>query len=309
MLDFRRHQQGAAMPARREQRRLLGLAGLSALVLILVLQARDAKLWNWIAPQPPAGPLQVGGAADEPANENGPRAERPVLFPGVQPEYLSQVRDNTVFRAAESDAWFHLLKILNDTDATELQKASLGRVGYLQLDQQTDEYRGRLVTLAGTIRKVKRMDAPENAFGIEHYYQLWLQPEARSPQLVVIYSLNVPDDFPPGDELDETATLTGFFFKRWVYQSAGGIVTAPLVLAKAFQWQPKPVEAPAPTPAIGEQIMLAIGTATVLALLTVSYVFVRNRKAQDELPRPAKRVDLSKLDLPAEASPDHEAML
>jgi len=197
-------------------------------------------------------------------------------FPGVHAQYLDAVRDDTVFRAPESDAWFHLLELLEKNTEERLAKGSSGPVGYLQLERQPQAYRGRLVTVSGTARSAQEVAAPENAYGIERYYQIWLQPLRSDPELIVVYTLYLPFDFPVGEELDEPVSATGFFFKRWAYPSRSGILTAPLVLARSIQWTP--VQLAVPPGSSEEQTLLAAAAAAVIALCFVVWVWRRSRR-------------------------------
>ncbi len=160
--------------------------------------------------------------------------------------FLSTIRDNTVFRPTETDAWFRLLERLSRSDSAELQSASAGTVGFGQLFKQPDVYRGRLVTVQGTVRRAEFKEAPDNLYGIGGYYMLWLQPVgANSP--IVIYTLEIPDGFPANrganapaaqPDMDEDIQVTGYFFKRWAYPAQDGTRLAPIVLAKSFAWTP-----------------------------------------------------------------------
>jgi hypothetical protein len=119
-------------------------------------------------------------------------------------------------------------------------------VSFGQLFKQPEVYRGRLVTVEGTARRVEFMEAPENFYGIDSYFRLWLQPVgSNSP--IVIYSLDVPEGFPamriaqtPDSYLDleESVRITGFFFKRWPYSARDGTRLAPVVLSRTFSWSP-----------------------------------------------------------------------
>ncbi|MEX0977250.1 MAG: hypothetical protein WDZ48_00265, partial [Pirellulales bacterium] len=209
-------------------------------------------------------------------NDQPVRADRNAPFPGVREDYLKEVQDDTVFRAAESDAWFHLLALLDKTNPQDLEKASIGRVGHLQLDQQPESYRGRLVTIDGVVRSAKLVEAPKNGFGIRQYYQLWLQPQMSATALIVVYCLKLPQGFPVGSVLGERCTTTGFFFKRWAYQSQGGITTAPLILAATIDWQPPPPPPPPAAP-VGERLLWSVAVALVLALLFLGIFMARQR--------------------------------
>lgn len=283
MLDFRRHSHVPNYLGAAQQRRLLVLVALAALVAILVFRSGDLRLvWRaWVGaadgPDPVALRHAIHAAPGE-RNDTGPPGKRNALFPGVREDYLKEIQDDTVFRAAESDAWFHLLALLDKTNQKDLEKASLGRVGHVQLDQQAASYRGRLVTIDGIVRSAKLVEAPENGFGIRQYYQLWLQPQTSAPALVVVYCLKFPPGFPVGSPLQEHCTTTGFFFKRWAYQSQGGITTAPLILAATIDWQPPPPPPP-PAPPIGERLLWSVAVALVLAVLLLGFLIARQRGA------------------------------
>jgi len=181
-------------------------------------------------------------------------AEQQAAFFGLQETldavFLDSIRDNTVFRLAEKDAWFRLLEQLDERNLTDLRRASTGYVGFLQLYKQPTEYRGKLVTVSGTVRMGYYREAPKNFYGIKGYYIFWLKPAgAKSP--IVVYCLEIPAGFPDvaklereGDgerpQLDEEAEFTGFFFKRWAYRAQDDTRLAPLILAKIPRWQPRP---------------------------------------------------------------------
>ncbi len=162
--------------------------------------------------------------------------------------FLESVRDNTVFRGAEKDAWFRMLEQLNERDLSALRRESTGYVGFLQLYKQPDAYRGKLVTVAGTIRMGYYREAPQNLYGIPGYYVFWLKPAGgKSP--IVVYCLEIPHGFPDvaklereGERppLDEQAEFTGYFFKRWAYRAQDDTRLAPLILAKVPRWERRP---------------------------------------------------------------------
>ena len=171
MLDFNRHHRnrrpiGMGMNT---PRRLLTLAGLGALMLLLVWRGQQWGRLRFGDTSSGNGgtALQARLGANDAAGDDkvGP-SDRQALFPGVNRAYLDTIRDDTVFRAAEGNAWFHLLALLAKTDGSALKTASLGQVGYLQLDEQPDSYRGRLVTVEGVIRAAKQVAAPENEYDV-----------------------------------------------------------------------------------------------------------------------------------------------
>jgi len=294
-LCVRRHRRASNKFGAALERRMLLLLGGAALVALLMAGAGNPRNWRWLAPDfgqggnPQHGPDApqhfVVATAEESSEQTPPGAAKvssskmrgAAYFPGVRSDYLREVRDDTVFRAAESDSWFQLFAVLQRTPNDELVAASEGPATCLQLSEQPAEYRGRLVTVSGIARAAKQVAAPENAVGIDQYYQLWLQPDLRSDELIVLYCLELPESFPLGSDIEAPCTATGFFFKRWAYESQGGIATAPLVIAKTLAWQPPAAPAPTPRQPLGEQLLTATIAALVLAALMVVFVVWRGR--------------------------------
>jgi hypothetical protein len=202
---------------------------------------------------------------------------------GVRAEDLEGVRDDTRSTREEQACSLRLLDILNRTPAAAIRQASLGPVAYAQLFRQPDYYRGRLVTVSGIVRRATRVALIRNDYGIKEYYQVWLWPSDNPTAPIVVYCLRLPKGFPTGDELAEQSELTGLFFKRWAYQAQDAIRTAPALLARDLQWQPKPVIAPEPPPETW-MVVMAIGGAVAAALLGALAVYLRTRPSQPVLP-------------------------
>lgn len=175
--------------------------------------------------------------------------EGQVLFGGARSKTFAVLEDDTVFRSAENDAFFTLLKVLADADERDLELASIGPKTFVQLFQQSDVYRGEIVTVGGVVERVIPQTKPlANKQGIEKYYEVWLRPDGgRLP--IVAEVLDLPQDYPAGTR--PAVDVTGFFYKRLGYASqeaasAGaaenGMQTvfrsSPLVLAKTLKLRP-----------------------------------------------------------------------
>lgn len=240
---------------RREQRRLLTILCLSALILLLMREAGKPGNWNWFVAlndptvltpagaeidtrlQPAPRGEDVPGAFTSPLETPAAAAHSAEFFAGVNAELLDSVRDDTVFRGAEHDAFFHLLEILHNTDQKTLDAASRGPTAFVQLYQQPDEYRGKLVSVRGTVRGVFEIPASRNDYGIRRYYQTWIQPYDNPELPLVLYVLELPPKFPVAERMHEEVEITGFFFKRWAYRAQDAIRSAPLLLAKTVRWK------------------------------------------------------------------------
>ena len=300
--------------ARREQWRLLVLVLSLGLVAGMISKARDPKSFAWFAaledPSRWTNAANVSSREAEVDNRLPPRPAREEVpgtfvspaapqrdpagdgryFRGVKPECLSAVVDDTTFRYDERDAWFNLLDVLKKTDEATLRKASTGRVTFAQLFNQSRDYRGQLVTLVGTIRRAHRLTAPRNDFGIETYYQTWLQSDDNRESPMVVYCLNLPKGFPTGMNVAEDVEITGFYFKRWAYKAQDSPRTVPALLTRTVEWRPRtPVAQTAPMDTF--TILSVVGTALLASLVIVVFAYVRTRPSR--LSRSERPPDIS----------------
>jgi hypothetical protein len=294
----------------REQRRLLLLVGMLSLLAVVTPKVNDPGLWRWMF----AGAAASEGAADDDARNSSAWGDRvdtrlprspevaesldvvrvepaadvagPVpdarkqLFPGVRPEWLATIRDDTVLRGTEHEALYSLLAILASADERALAAASRGPASYLQLFKQPDEYRGELVTLSGTVHKAVYREAAANQQGIKGFYKLALQPDDHPAGLIFVDCLELPEGSPTGERVRFEVELVGLSYKRWAYAAQDGIRTAPLLLAKTVTWTDAPAASaapPTPWPGLAASVLIA----GVACLLAVAWVFWR--------PSPANR--------------------
>lgn len=197
------------------------------------------------------------------------------------------IRDNTVWRYEEKYAWFRIFESWLNEPTQKTQNANADRVGYIELFDQTDEYRGKPVTLSGTVKLAYRVSAPRNDLGITEYTVLWVKPTGGPNSPIVVYSLEPPADFPKlkhKEKDGETSTLnhepievTGTFFKRWAYRAQDGSRVAPMVLASTFEWQGEvPVDTGPVLPSVAVMIITIVLLA-VAAILIAVVVWVRSR--------------------------------
>lgn len=164
---------------------------------------------------------------------------------GVDRASLELIEDDTLSRPQEQYAWFRFFERLFQLSAAELEHQSQGRVSFLQLFRQPDQYRGRLVTIEGVARLVYEVPAPENWYGIERYFVFWIKPAGGQRAPFLVYCLELTEGFPPPtdkasdpqtSELAEPVRVTGVFFKRQAYRARDGVNTTPLLLAKQPGW-------------------------------------------------------------------------
>ena len=171
----------------------------------------------------------------KPGNEPAKSGEREP-FLGVRPELLRAVQDNTYFRKAETVAWFHLLEILQRTPSKQIESSHSIEADYVQLVDQPNFYRGKLVTVYGYVREVTKQTPAANDLGIKSYYRIVVQPTDGAYWPIFVYCLELPPDLPLDDGQMANMKVTGLFFKNLSYRWRDGLGTAPVILAKSIEY-------------------------------------------------------------------------
>ncbi|MHB8861234.1 MAG: hypothetical protein ACYC6N_02435 [Pirellulaceae bacterium] len=185
------------------------------------------------------------------------------------------VEDNTVLRAAENDAWYRSWEQVESPRAARSQNEAIP-VSFVQLFSQPEVYRGQSVRITGTARLGYHVASRTGRFGIDGYYVLWIRPADGTDSPIAAYVRTLPAGFPPlapripnqdATPLHEEITVTGLFFKRWLYGSRSGPNLAPLVLGQVTQWRRPTAPAGAdPAPEISRGRLLALGLLGVGAV-------------------------------------------
>jgi hypothetical protein len=234
-----------------ERRRLMWQVMPWAVAVVIGLSITE---WVWFRPPPVPPEPHIDTALEavrgpDPTGE-AVRLDFPDLDPAddpfaidpqglsASPEALGQVRDDTFFREADMDAWLQTWRTLRDLGPQALAKAAVPQVSFAELFGQPRSFRGRLVRFKGTLHRVEELRAPENHYGIESYWQGWLEPASGPAAPVVLQFLERPAGMPVGMKVHEAVGVTGFFFKRYAYAAADTVRVAPLVMTIQPRWMP-----------------------------------------------------------------------
>jgi hypothetical protein len=220
--------------SRREQWRLLLLFVPLALVIVVIGKLRDPATANRINQ---AFAQAAGGVGNPPVAEPADSSRSVGLFAGVDPQWLKTITDNTYFRNAESNAWFSMFGLLQHASAEDLQAAHGIEASYVQLVDQPNFYRGKLVTVYGYPRQITEQTPAANDLGIKSYYRIAVQPTDGSAWPIFVYCLELPPnlslrDTPSGGYLK----VTGLFFKKLSYEWRDGLGTAPVIVSKDVEY-------------------------------------------------------------------------
>jgi hypothetical protein len=293
VLDFRQNSSSRAKETRREQHRIVFLLLMCGLLYLMVDKVRDPAIWRLLdrmasptqevklqnlvdnrlddADEGESGDTVL--VADERAipKQKSPKKPTAGYFPGVVPEELENIRDDKPSQRSETACSLRLFDLLRRTDSQELHDASTGRVTYAQLFRQPNDYRGRLVTVSGTVRRAQWIAVAANEYGIKEYCQLWLWPSDNPSSPMILYCLKLPKGFPIGQKIAEDVELTGFFFK-WNQRPE--------------MVQEKPVEE--------WPLGILIGIAAVAAVVAAWAVYRRTQAAPLDLPKRLPKFQMPK---------------
>jgi hypothetical protein len=290
MLDFRPRVRSRNYLSRREQRRLFGwVMGVGLVVLTLALfgqvrdflQSQSAKAAPSIDTRFKAEQNQSGepdavtitsSSASDLSDAGGDAA-------GIQREHLVQIRDDTPWiRGDELPAWFNLWNVLSRSDKHQLNAESTGKVGFAELFQQPNAFRGKLVTVRGSARRTTYLEAGDNSRGLEGYYRVIVWPEGGPAEPIFVYVLELPKGFPVGEDVRAELQATGFFFKRMVYpaQSEGELRRAPVIMARSVDWLDSAEVTPVSDHA-SLQLMLGLTVLGIVGLIVAIAWATRDR--------------------------------
>jgi len=265
--------------SRREQLRLLLLFIPLALVIVIMGRLRDPKTADTVNKfftpadqQAPIKPRPVV-ADTAPAVEPAPSLP-PAPIAEIRPDLLKTIEDNTYFRTAEKDAWFHFFELLQKEKVNPAQAVD---VEYIQLVDQPNVYRGKLVTVRGTARQISKEKPADNDLGLTSYYRVVIQPADGANWPIILYCLELPKGVSPGDDLSLGVKVTGLFFKKLSYKWRDGLGIAPVVLARNFSTSAD-VVASASKPASSDEAPVS-GDATI----SIDYAMNRQDAFQEIL--------------------------
>jgi hypothetical protein len=209
---------------------------------------------------------QASEASGSVSVEIDPEVFRPVLVPGGS--LISRG-----IRSSEADAYYGVLDHARRVDPDALDRAAARflasrrdasrnpAIRRLPIEEfpvfvdlyntvgKPEVYLGKPVSLRGHVRRVLKMPAGENAYGIEELYEVWLFTSDGQQHPVVLVTTSIPAGL-----LEEVGRLkaanrpvvvngvsgSGYFFKMYGYPAGDAYRFAPLVLAGRLEWSPPP---------------------------------------------------------------------
>ncbi len=148
------------------------------------------------------------------------------------------VRDDTpLFREKERPELQQLLRSLSETEETELEKAPFSQVSFLQLEAQSEEYRGKRVAVAGKLLRFEFVPFPrtpegdEPGFPAAGYYDCWVRLPDQPIKPLSVVCLSEPEAGLFGQPVE----IFGYYYKRRTYSDGKELLSTPTILAKTIR--------------------------------------------------------------------------
>lgn len=208
-------------------------------------------------------PPREGAVVIEPAEEPLEVTDASQL--GASVTSLARVRDATRFRTDDHDAWFEMWLTLQGHDGR--RPPPVQDVGFTELFTQPKSFRGRSVRMAGTLRRVEKVESPANDYGVREHWEGWLEPADGPASPVAVHLLRLPDGMAAGREMAEPVAVEGLFLKNVAYIAGDGLRVAPLILAVEPVRRRPPQ--PSARPDAWQLSLTAAGVVTMLTLVSM----------------------------------------
>jgi hypothetical protein len=188
-------------------------------------------------------------------------------------ERLEEFRDHSGTMAAEP--FYYLLDLARRSSPTEMLREARSDCSYVQLLDAPDKYRGQLIALRGTLRRLIEVDAATNAAGIHTQYEGWLftATAGRNPYVVIV--ADRPIGLPFGADVHAPAEVAGYFLGWWRHSTQNDERTSsPVIIANRFVPLPEPNLRP--DAAWSNTYGLAIGIAILVGMTVLIFLAWRS---------------------------------
>jgi hypothetical protein len=166
----------------------------------------------------------------------------------------------------EADAYCSVVLTASKTSPTAFANSSRDNrhVTFGHMFREPEKYRGEVVRVKGTLKRVRKEDAPEQLQkqGIRYLYECWVFSETpnSTPDCIIVTEL--PEGVEVGEDVSYQVIFDGYFFKKYLYVSGAGPRYALLLIGRTLL-------VPAAVVATGYILvwLIVIGSVIFLALL------------------------------------------
>lgn len=121
-----------------------------------------------------------------------------------------------------------------------MRRSATERVNFAHMfGDDRARYRGKLVHIAGKLRRLRQLEPPETLIGLDDgltaLYEAWIFDEhfGDNPYCVIVSEL--PAGIAPGESLNRPVETDAYFFKRYRYAAKDGWRDAPLLIGRTMR--------------------------------------------------------------------------
>ena len=205
------------------------------------------------------------------------------------------VRRAFKFTEADREPFYGLLKATKNLAGTPAPLGTVTLSSAVPLFTEPDKHRNELIQLHGTAKRViptlVEDKEVQELYGITKYYQIYFYTKDSQGNPLVACATQLPKGMPVGSDADysEQISITGFFYKLWVYDSSAVIekegkegefhkpTFAPLLIGRKPDWYPAKHIAKAPD---GGHWTTTLSFTTFGCLAVLWYVLCRLRSTK-----------------------------
>jgi hypothetical protein len=152
-------------------------------------------------------------------------------------EEFQAITDRQSLAAIDMPSYWRMVKWSRAQTFEQLWKRAK-TVSYIQLWEQPEEYRGKLVRIKMLhLRQVFKWPAKENSADVKETYDArgWTEDSKVFPYVVVF--CDKPPKLPEGSDIYEESTFVGYFLKQMYYRDGRDKPRAAPVLIGRLRWQ------------------------------------------------------------------------
>jgi hypothetical protein len=189
-----------------------------------------------------SAPQATPPAPAKPLVATGPTDEDPEEAEALKEEIQALTDGSLQMGPEEMEAYDRLVRWANSQPFELLQKRARKHSVLADFMQFPDKQRGRLFTLKLNVRRILPVDKTRDGIAL---HEVWGWTTESKAWLYAALVVDLPPDMPTGPDVNEKATLVGYFFKLQGYHEAGAKpnarpLNAPLFVGR-LTWQPAQV--------------------------------------------------------------------
>lgn len=203
-----------------------------------------------------------------------------VLSREMDRRLVEMLEDGAPWSKLETTAFWRMLQRTRN-HASE----STALISTLQLESESDVFKGRRVRFRGSVRRVDFVQREQPGFGIQHYWIGWLRGDDGSAQPVAVYSLDPKFEqlaslIEPEANSYPDIEVSARVGKRLAYASTSGVQIAPCLFAdRTATIREKAVQPVSPSSSLWRELAMALlGGGLLAGLITIPILL--NRKTE-----------------------------